>query len=80
MCLFFIITPSLVHPDVPEEIPKVWLLTTAQAEALQADWKRYKLAPCSHLSRELGHTEEGYLTGMLHCVDCGKTFSLVTTH
>ena len=55
-------------------------MTTAQAEALQAEWKRYQLTPCPHVSRELGETHEGYLTGLLHCMDCGETFSVGSTH
>jgi len=57
-------------------------MTTAQAETLQAEWKLYsrlhtEVAPCPHLSRELGQSEEGYLTGMLHCIECGEAFALV---
>ena len=57
-------------------------MTTAQADALQAKWKVYRKlfgvgSPCLHLSRELGQTQDGYLTGKLHCIECGEAFVLV---
>jgi hypothetical protein len=46
-----------------------------QAEALQAKWQqRADPTPCAHLSQELAESDNSYLTGTYHCVDCGESF------
>ena len=48
-------------------------VTKARAAELQAKWKlRADSAPCLHPSQELGHSEDGYLTAIRHCVNCGE--------
>ena len=50
-------------------------MTKVQAALLQAKWKqRLNPEPCNHLAQELGESDDGYLTGTYHCVDCGESF------
>jgi hypothetical protein len=54
-------------------------MTVAEAEELQIQWGQLGATPpCTHASHELGQTENGYLTGILHCVDCGKAFAMMS--
>ena len=53
-------------------------MTMAQAEKLRIKRKQFgETLPCTHSSRELGQTEDGYLVGILHCVDCGEAFPIL---
>jgi hypothetical protein len=53
-------------------------MTMAQAEELQIQWRQLgNSQSCPHSSRELGYSDDGYLTGVLHCVDCGEVFHFV---
>ena len=56
-------------------------MTKAEAAELQAKWKlREDGSPCTHSSKQLEHTEGGYLTGSYHCVDCGESFASSSQH
>ena len=67
MCLFCIIRPSLVQPDVPEEIPKVWL---AKVPFVVADlpgliWSRMNVRLDRNQgghghAQDTGHTRRGH--------------------
>jgi hypothetical protein len=50
-------------------------MTNAQAAKLQLKWKmRDPAMSCSHLTKELGRSEKGDLTGTSHCRICGEEF------
>ena len=55
-------------------------MTTAEDEALQTELKLFcKLnAECFHLAAKLEVTKDGYLTGRVHCPDCGETVQVAS--
>jgi hypothetical protein len=47
-------------------------MTKKEIEELREKWKKSGDPPCNHPELELLKTDEGYLTGDLHCKTCGE--------